>query len=270
MSLGPFLRLFLRLFHVLADGRVVQRDKYYENMTITCHTDIFGVDFQLEIVMNPRSTTIPLRIVIAALAFISVVAHRNPETALAGEYVGEDPEVVADATRALEAFERWERLGDTIAYLEFVDARDDTAEHVALGSGFSPAELQAAWASGDLHGQRAALAALSQLGVPYKRFAAQEGVSFDCSGLTGFAWEWAGVELPRSSRNQYRSSTRVDREDALVGDLAWYPGHIMLYLGIGDLVVHSPTRGRTVEYGTLSEHRASWTRFADPMPVTNP
>lgn len=255
---------------MLADGRVAWRDKYYENMTITCHIDIFGVDFQLEIVMNPRSTTIPLRIVIAALAFIAVVAHWNPETALAGEYVGEDPEVVADATRALEAFDRWERLGDTIAYLEFVDARDDTAEHVALGSGFSPAELQAAWASGDLHGQRAALAALSQLGVPYKRFAAQEGVSFDCSGLTGFAWEWAGVELPRSSRNQYRSSTRVDREDALVGDLAWYPGHIMLYLGIGDLVVHSPTRGRTVEYGTLSEHRASWTRFADPMPVTNP
>lgn len=190
--------------------------------------------------------------------------------ASAGEYVGDDPAVVEDAIRALEAFDRWERMGDTIAYLEFVDARDDTAEHVALGSGFIPADLQAAWAAGDLHGQRAALAALSQLGVPYKRFTAEAGVSFDCSGLTGFAWELAGLELPRSSRTQYRSSTQVDRDDALVGDLAWYPGHVMLYLGIGDLVVHSPTRGRTVEYGTLSANRASWIRFADPMPAENP
>jgi len=51
----------------------------------------------------------------------------------------------------------------------------------------------------------------------------------------------------------------------LIGDLMWYPGHVMLYLGIGDLVVHSPTRGRTVEYGVLSGDRASWVRFADPV-----
>jgi len=220
--------------------------------------------------MTPRLVTIPMRVAIAVIACFAAIADWNPPTASAGEYVGDDPAVVADATRALEAFDRWERLGDTVAYIEFVDARDDTAEHVALGSGFIPADLQAAWAAGDLHGQRAALAALSQLGVPYERFTAEAGVSFDCSGLTGFAWELAGVELPRSSRNQYRASTRVDRESALVGDLAWYPGHVMLYLGIGDLVVHSPTRGRTVEYGTLSANRASWTRFADPMPVVNP
>lgn len=242
-------------------------DKYYENMTIRCHIDIFGVDFHLEIVMNPRSTTIPLRFIVAVIAFLAVIAQWNVPTASAGDYVGDDPSVVADAARALEAFDRWERLGDTVAYLEFVDARDDTAYHVALGAGFSPTELQAAWAAGDLHGQRAALAALSQLGVPYKRFTEEEGVSFDCSGLTGFAWDQVGVELPRSSRNQYRASTRVDQEQALVGDLVWYPGHIMLYLGVDDLVVHSPTRGRTVEYGTLSDDRASWTRFADPMPA---
>ncbi|MGA0035593.1 MAG: C40 family peptidase [Ilumatobacteraceae bacterium] len=215
--------------------------------------------------MTPQSTRLLRRVALVALAVLGLTSLGNPGTASAGEYVGDDQAVVADAERALAAFDRWERFGDTLAYIEYVDARDDTAEHVALGSGISPDELKSAWAVGDLHGQRAALAALSQVGVPYKRYTAEEGVSFDCSGLTGYAWERAGIELPRSSRIQYRSATRVDRDHALIGDLMWYPGHVMLYLGIGDLVVHSPTRGRTVEYGVLSGDRASWVRFADPV-----
>ena len=39
----------------------------------------------------------------------------------------------------------------------------------------------------------------------------------------------------------------------------------MLYLGVDSLVVHSVTGSRTVEYGTLSEDRAGWVHFADPL-----
>ena len=234
-------------------------------MTIRCRVDIKECQFPTDFAMTLHSVSLLRRVASVALAMFGFTSLVNPGTASAGEYVGDDQAVVADGVRALDAFERWERLGDTLAYLEYVDARDDTAEHVALGSGVSPDELKAVWAIGDLHGQRAALAALSQVGVPYKRYSAEEGESFDCSGLTGYAWGRAGIELPRSSRIQYRSATRLDRDQALIGDLMWYPGHVMLYLGIGDLVVHSPTRGRTVEYGTLSADRASWVRFADPV-----
>ena len=45
-------------------------------------------------------------------------------------------------------------------------------------------------------------AALGQQGVPYRYATSNPGVSFDCSGLTHYAWGQAGVYLPRNSRAQ--------------------------------------------------------------------
>jgi peptidoglycan DL-endopeptidase CwlO len=45
------------------------------------------------------------------------------------------------------------------------------------------------------------------------------------------------------------------------GDLVWRPGHIMMYLGADDAVVHAPQSGRNVE--VRSWGRAS--RFGDPL-----
>ena len=45
-------------------------------------------------------------------------------------------------------------------------------------------------------------AAMGQLGVPYVRYTSSPGVSFDCSGLTSYAWGQAGVYLPHQSRAQ--------------------------------------------------------------------
>ena len=186
---------------------------------------------------SPRAN-VALRLAMAALTFMATMQW-HPASVLAGEYIGNDPVVAAHAERA-QCFERWQHNGDTVAYLEYVEARSETAAQVAISVGMLPEKVQNSWAEGDLGGQRAALAALTQVGVPYKRYTEEEGVSFDCSGLTGYAWDRAGVDLPRSSRYQYRSADRVDPENARVGDLAWYPGHIMLYLGVDSLIVHSP------------------------------
>ena len=43
-------------------------------------------------------------------------------------------------------------------------------------------------------------AAQGQLGVSYRYATSKPGVSFDCSGLTHYAWGQAGVYLPRNSR----------------------------------------------------------------------
>ena len=48
------------------------------------------------------------------------------------------------------------------------------------------------------------------------------------------------------------------------GDLAQYPGHVMMYLGVGEAVIHSVMTGRTVELDTISERQASRVRFGDP------
>jgi cell wall-associated NlpC family hydrolase len=49
-------------------------------------------------------------------------------------------------------------------------------------------------------------AALSQLGVPYSFATANPGVSFDCSGLTMWAWAQAGVSMAHYSYDQARES----------------------------------------------------------------
>ena len=62
--------------------------------------------------------------------------------------------------------------------------------------------LEAAPTTGSGAGAIAVKAALSKLGSPYV-WAAAGPNSFDCSGLTMWAWAQAGVSLPRSSRMQY-------------------------------------------------------------------
>jgi cell wall-associated NlpC family hydrolase len=191
-----------------------------------------------------------------------------PDAVAAEAPVSEHPEIVATSELALELHGRWVTVGDTAAYLSFVEARDRVAELTAIALGRDPDEMVAAWADSDLDGQVAVLSAMTQLGVPWRRNARSEGEAFDCSGLTSYSWARAGVEIERSSRNQFRTAAEVDREEARLGDLVWYPGHIMLFLGVGSAVVHSPTHGRDVEFLELSERRSSWVRFADPTPDT--
>ena len=91
-------------------------------------------------------------------------------------------------------------------------------------------------------------AALSQLGVPYRFATAEPGVSFDCSGLTAWAWGQAGVSLPRVSRSQFAALPHVPASDAQPGDLIFYYtpiGHVGLYLGSGQMV-HAPQAGSSV------------------------
>ena len=99
--------------------------------------------------------------------------------------------------------------------------------------------------------QVAVLAALSQLGVEYRSNSSEPGVSFDCSGLTAYAWGRAGVSLYRQSGVQISDAAPRDRGSALAGDLVQYPGHVMMYLGVGDAIVHASNPEADVELSTL-------------------
>lgn len=97
-------------------------------------------------------------------------------------------------------------------------------------------------------------AALAQLGVPYRYATANPGVSFDCSGLTHYAWGRAGVYLPRNSRAQAAATPRVPAAAAQPGDLIFYYSpisHVGIYLGGGQLV-HAPNSGTTVKVSSVS------------------
>jgi peptidoglycan hydrolase-like protein with peptidoglycan-binding domain len=97
-------------------------------------------------------------------------------------------------------------------------------------------------------GQLAAQAALTQLGVAYSFNTALPGVSFDCSGLTTWAWSLAGVRLTRQSQAQFAETTQITASEAQAGDLIFFHdpiSHVGLYLGDGRMV-HAPEPGTVV------------------------
>jgi len=98
-------------------------------------------------------------------------------------------------------------------------------------------------------GEGAVQAAETQLGVPYVYGTEDPGVSFDCSGLVQWAWEQVGVDLPRTSGEQFGASTPVSVADLEPGDLLFYgpagDDHVAMYVGGGDMI-EAPEKGQTV------------------------
>ncbi len=97
-------------------------------------------------------------------------------------------------------------------------------------------------------------AAMAQQGVRYVYATSKPGVSFDCSGLTHYAWGQAGIYLPRNSRAQAAATPRVSPAAAQPGDLIFYYSpisHVGIYLGDGRLV-HAPNSGSVVKTANVS------------------
>ena len=126
-------------------------------------------------------------------------------------------------------------------------------------------QLRSVWASAPLTRKIALFSALSQVGVPYRTNADAPFIALDCSALTKFAWAQAGVPIERGSQYQYARAERVVRDDAQVGDLVWYPGHIMLSLGVPHLIVHARSGQRSVEIHRIDSTRLSWMQWVSPL-----
>jgi len=168
------------------------------------------------------------------------------------------------AANALTNLESSLTTGDAGARTAYEAARHEIAVVVANRLTVDAGDLEAAWRSADSVHQRALMAALSQLGVPYRRLASTPGVGFDCSGLTGYAWSQAGVEIPHQSASQIRSIAVRTADTAQAGDIVYYPGHVMLYLGVPGVIIHSPYTGRTVEVDVVSKSHRRSVRYGDP------
>jgi cell wall-associated NlpC family hydrolase len=146
----------------------------------------------------------------------------------------------------------------------YVAARSELAAKVGLRLWTPGEQFEQAWARADLEHQLAVLGALTQLGVPYKRNASLPGVGFDCSGLTTFAWSMAGFQLPRNSTAQIRAAEPRTFATAQAGDLVRYPGHVMMWLGVGQAIIHSPYPGRHVEIKFLGNRSMKRSKVGDP------
>ncbi|NJP44904.1 C40 family peptidase [Actinacidiphila epipremni] len=97
--------------------------------------------------------------------------------------------------------------------------------------------------------------AKSKLGDSYV-YGASGPNTFDCSGLTSWAYRQAGVSLPRTAAEQANAGTRIYSQSQLaVGDLVIFYGdhhHVGLYAGDG-MVLHAPKPGTVVRYESISD-----------------
>jgi cell wall-associated NlpC family hydrolase len=115
--------------------------------------------------------------------------------------------------------------------------------------------------SGTGAGTRALRAAAAQLGKGY-RWGATGPASFDCSGLTSFAFRQAGITLPRSSSQQARVGRAVPLGDLQPGDLVFFyqpVSHVGIYAGDGKMI-HAPQTGDVVRYQTVNRRTFSGAR----------
>ena len=96
-------------------------------------------------------------------------------------------------------------------------------------------------------------AAQSVIGSPYV-YGADGATTFDCSGLTSWAYAQVGIHIPRTSQAQANAGTRIySQSDLQVGDLVIFYGdqhHVGFYAGNGQ-VLHAPRSGAVVRYESI-------------------
>ncbi|HSF26609.1 MAG TPA: NlpC/P60 family protein [Actinomycetes bacterium] len=184
---------------------------------------------------------------------------------------------LADQQSALEAqaedaaAEVTRLLDQSQALLEQADARvrtlvaDEAARAHALAWASSQTRLaelgllQADAPPGTGWAPQAIAAARAMIGRPYQ-WGAVGPETFDCSGLTGWAYRQAGLSLPRTSRQQWFAGRAVPLNELAPGDLLFWATdvtnpstihHVGIYVG-GGRMIDAPRTGMPVrETGVL-------------------
>ncbi len=95
--------------------------------------------------------------------------------------------------------------------------------------------------AGTAQGSLAVSEAEKQIGVPYVWGGETPGVGFDCSGLVQWAWDKAGIAIPRTTETQWPAMVHVSLNKLQPGDLLFYYNldgdhevdHVVMYVGSG-------------------------------------
>ncbi|MFG3408842.1 NlpC/P60 family protein [Streptomyces sp. NPDC048142] len=145
---------------------------------------------------------------------------------------------LADAQRLLNTLTQAER-----AKMQKDEQRASRAagDRVSLGN--------EAPASG--RGAAALSAAATQIGKPYVSGGSGPN-SYDCSGLTQWAFAQAGVSITRTTYTQQNDGQRIGRSQLKPGDLVFFNGlsHVGFYAG-NNQILHAPKPGAFVRYESM-------------------
>ncbi|TSK03571.1 MAG: peptidoglycan-binding protein [Geobacter sp.] len=96
------------------------------------------------------------------------------------------------------------------------------------------------------------------VGIPYRWGGDTVVDGMDCSGFVRAVYNLCGVNIPRTSREQYRVGDAVGREELKDGDLVFFGAspdeinHVGIFVGNGRFV-HAPRRGDDIKVSSMDE-----------------
>jgi cell wall-associated NlpC family hydrolase len=97
------------------------------------------------------------------------------------------------------------------------------------------------------------------IGTPYQ-WGGSSPSGFDCSGLLQYVWGQQGVQIPRTTYEQFQAGTPVAKSKLQPGDAVYFtgsdpqgdlPGHVGMYIG-GGKFVEAPHTGADVRVSNLA------------------
>ena len=120
-----------------------------------------------------------------------------------------------------------------------------------------------------VNGDKIVQDAMKYIGLPYK-WGASGPSEFDCSGLVYYVFKQNGINVPRTSKEQSKFGTQVDKADLKPGDCVFFAKngsvhHVGIYIG-DDQFIHSPSTGDVIKISSLSSKSDFYCarRFVDP------
>lgn len=100
------------------------------------------------------------------------------------------------------------------------------------------------------------LFAKKMLGISYK-FGGNAVNVLDCSSFVQRVFEFVGISLPRTAREQFNMGIPINREELSIGDLLFFktyapfPSHVGIYIG-DDLFIHTSASTKKVTIDNLN------------------
>jgi cell wall-associated NlpC family hydrolase len=96
------------------------------------------------------------------------------------------------------------------------------------------------------------------VGIPYRWGGDNVVEGMDCSGFVRAVYNLCGVNIPRTSREQFHVGDAIAKDDLMDGDLVFFGSsaesinHVGIYVG-NNRFVHAPRRGDEIKISSLDE-----------------